>query len=351
MSAGPAGSSDDVRDRPETTVAQIARIAGVSAATVSKVINGYPGVAADTRQRVEGIIHELRYQRQDRGGGPTAVLEMVFLALDSFWSLEIVRGVEEVAQRHGLAVALTDLYGRHTPGRSWAARVVSRRPVGVIGVSVKLTTAQRAQLDSRAIPLVALDPLGEPAHHVPSVGAMNWNGGLVAARHLLELGHRRIAMINGPEELLCCRARLDGFRAAMDAADVPVEQRLLRSGPLYVDGGREQARALLALPDRPTAIFTANDLQALGVYEEARQIGLRIPDDLSVVGFDDLPLAEWAGPPLTTVRQPLRQMGAVAAEMALAQAAGRRPEPDRVELPTTLVVRGSTAKPVVEVPE
>ena len=309
------------------------------------MINGYPGVAPETRQRVEQTIHEQQYQRQERGGGPAAILEMLFLALDSLWSLEIVRGAEEVAQRHGLAVALTDLYGQYTPGRSWAAQVVSRRPVGVIAVSVKLTTAQHAQLGSRAIPLVALDPMGEPAHQIPSVGAMNWNGGLVAARHLLELGHRRIAMINGPEGLLCCRARLDGYRAAMDAAGVPVDPRLLRGGPLYVDGGREQARALLALPDRPTAIFTANDLQALGVYEEARQAGLRIPEDLSVVGFDDLPFAEWAGPPLTTVRQPLRQMGAVAAEMVLAQAAGHRPEHDRVELPTTLVVRGSTAKP------
>ncbi|MBN1171613.1 MAG: substrate-binding domain-containing protein, partial [Micromonosporaceae bacterium] len=154
---------------------------------------------------------------------------------------------------------------------------------------------------------------------------------------------RRIAMINGPEDLLCCRARLDGYRAAMDAAGVPADPMLVRAASLYVDGGRAQARALLALPDRPTAILTANDLQALGVYEEARLAGLRIPEDISVVGFDDLPFAEWIGPPLTTVRQPLRQMGAVAAEMLLAQSAGQRPEQDRVELPTTLVVRGSTA--------
>lgn len=345
MSTRASGSSDGKRDRREITVTRIAQIAGVSASTVSKVINGYSGIAPETRQRVEDVIHEQQYQRQERGGGPAAILEMVLLALDSLWSLEIVRGAEEVAQRHGLAVALTDLYGRSTPGRSWAANVVSRRPVGVIAVSVQLTAAQRKQLDSRAIPLVALDPTGEPAHQTPSVGAMNWNGGLAAARHLLELGHRRIAIISGPDDVLCCRARLDGFRAAMDAAGVPIDPRLLRGGSLYVAGGREQFRALLALPDRPTAVFTANDLQALGVYEEARQAGLRIPADLSVVGFDDLPLAEWAGPPLTTVRQPLRQMGATAAEMVLARAAGRQLEHDRVELPTTLVVRGSTAQP------
>ena len=119
------GASEGGRDRREVTVAQIARIAGVSVATVSKVINGYPGVAHDTRQRVEEIIQDQRYQRQERGGGPAAILEMVFLALDSLWSLEIIQGAEEVAQRHGLAVALTDLYGRHTPDargpRTWSA--------------------------------------------------------------------------------------------------------------------------------------------------------------------------------------------------------------------------------------
>ena len=126
MSAVSPGSPDGGRDRREITVAQLAKIAGVSAATVSKVINGYPGVAPDTRQRVEEIIHEQHYQRQERGGGPAAILEMLFLALDSLWSLEIVRGAEEVAQRHGLAVALTDLYGRYTPPgvpgrRRWSA--------------------------------------------------------------------------------------------------------------------------------------------------------------------------------------------------------------------------------------
>jgi DNA-binding LacI/PurR family transcriptional regulator len=152
-------------------------------------------------------------------------------------------------------------------------------------------------------------------------------------------------MVNGPSEFLCCRARLDGYRAALDAAGVPQDRKLVRTAPLYHDGGRDAARELLRLPDRPTAVFAANDLQALGVYDAAREAGLRIPHDLSVVGFDDLAFTQWSDPPLTTVRQPLRRMGAEAAGMLLTLAAGGEPDNDRVELPTKLVVRGSTAPP------
>lgn len=322
----------------------IAQLADVSVATVSKVINGRSGVSAGTRRRVEEVIRAQGYRRRENSDA-APIIELVIQALDSQWALEIIRGVESVVRPRGLAVALTEMQGRLTPDRQWAGRVLARRPVGVIGVSAKLTAAQQAQLMSRATPLVALDPTGEPMHRTPSVGAMNWNGGLVAARHLLEVGHRRIAMINGPDEYLCCRARLDGYRAAMDGAAAPVDPAWLRTGPLYVEGGLHAARELLRLPEPPTAIFTANDLQAVGVYEAARQAGVRIPDDLSIVGFDDLPLAQWTGPPLTSVRQPLARMGAVAAELVLAIARGEQPEHERVELPTTLVVRGSTAPP------
>lgn len=330
--------------RRDITVARIARLAGVSAPTVSKVINGRSGVSTSTRQRVEEVIRTHGYQRQGRAE-PTPTIEIVFQALDSLWALEIIRGVEQVVRPHGLTATITQMHGRLTPDKEWARQVLVRRPLGVIGVSAQLTAAQHAQLASRAIPVVTLDPSGEPAHRGPSVGAMNWNGGLVAARHLLELGHRRIAMINGPTEFVCCRARLDGYRAALDAAGVPVDDSLLRVAPLYVEGGLAQARELLDRPDPPTAIFTGNDLQALGVYEAARERGVRIPDDLSVVGFDDLAFVQWIGPPMTTVRQPLMQMGATAADLVLGLSLGRSPEHERIELPTTLVVRQSTAPP------
>jgi DNA-binding LacI/PurR family transcriptional regulator len=177
------------------------------------------------------------------------------------------------------------------------------------------------------------------------VGATNWNGGLAATRHLLDLGHRRIAMVCGPVEWPCCRARLDGYRAAMDAARVPVGPDLVRISTLYVEGGLRDGLELLQRPDPPTAIFAANDLQALGIYEAARQLGVRIPQDLSVVGFDDLSFTQWSGPPMTTVRQPLVQMGAAAADLVLGLASGRQPDSNRIELATTLIIRQSTAPP------
>ncbi len=326
------------------TVAGIARLAGVSAPTVSRVINGQAGVALSTRQRVESVIREHGYRRA-ANGGPVAILELVFHALESLWAIEIIRGVEQVARRHELAVVLTEMEGRLTPGKAWTEQVLARRPTGVIAVFSELTVAQQSQFAARAIPLVVLDPTGEPLHETPSVGATNWNGGLAATRHLLDLGHRRIAMVCGPVEWPCCRARLDGYRAAMDAARVPVGPDLVRISTLYVEGGLRDGLELLRRPDPPTAIFTANDLQALGIYEAARQLGVRIPQDLSVVGFDDLSFTQWSGPPMTTVRQPLVQMGAAAADLVLELASGRQPDSNRIELATTLVIRQSTAPP------
>ncbi|MEV4757126.1 LacI family DNA-binding transcriptional regulator [Micromonospora sp. NPDC049559] len=326
------------------TVVEIARLAGVSAPTVSRVLNGQSGVALATRQRVEAVLREHGYRRP-AGSSSIAVLELVFHALESPWALEIIRGVERVARENDLAVVLTEMQGRLTPGRAWTEQVLTRRPAGVIAVFSELTVAQQSQLATRSVPLVVLDPTGEPLHRTPSVGATNWNGGLAATRHLLDLGHRRIAMLSGPVQWPCCRARLDGYRAAMDAAGVPVEPDLVRISTLYVEGGLADGAALLRLPEPPTAVFTANDLQALGVYEAARRAGVRVPEELSVVGFDDLAFTRWSGPPMTTVRQPLEQMGATAARMIVELAAGRALEQHRVELATRLVVRESTAPP------
>jgi len=265
--------------------------------------------------------------------------------LDSPWALEIIRGIEQATREHDVAVLLSEMEGQLTPDRAWTERVLARRPMGVVAVFSELTVAQQSRLATRGIPLVVLDPTGEPLHDTPSVGATNWSGGLTAARHLIDLGHERIAMLGGPTQWPCCRARLDGYRAAMDASGVPVDPELVRVSTLYVEGGLRGGRELLRLPDPPTAVFTTNDLQALGVYQAAAEAGLRIPDDLSVVGFDDLAFTQWSIPAMTTVRQPLVQMGATAAKLALALASGEPPEHSRVELSTTLIVRDSTAPP------
>ncbi|HKS99174.1 MAG TPA: LacI family DNA-binding transcriptional regulator [Rugosimonospora sp.] len=335
------------RGRRSVTIARIAEQAGVSVPTVSKVINGRSDVARATRERVEALIREHGYRRPEQAASPARLLELVFHELESPWAVEIIRGVERVARENDLALVLSELDGQLTPGRGWIEGVLGRRPLGVISVFSELTDSQQIQLQTRGIPFVVVDPTGEPLHQTPSIGATNWSGGVAATRHLLELGHRRIALLGGPEKILCSRARHDGYHAAMDAAGVPVDPRLVRHGDFHVAEGLQQGRALLALPDRPTAVFAANDLQAFGLYEAAREARVRIPDELSVVGFDDLPVAAWVGPPLTTIRQPLVEMAGTATKLVLALARHEQPpgHTTRLELATSLVVRQSTAPP------
>jgi LacI family transcriptional regulator len=328
------------------TIADIAAEAGVSVPTVSKVMNGRSDVAAETRQRVEEIIRRHGYQRRsDERNRRSNLLELMFHELESAWALEIIRGVEKVASDNGMAVVLSESQGRLRPGQGWLENVLARRPVGVVAVFSDLSTDQLAKLRARDIPVVVVDPVGEPTAETHSIGATNWQGGLTATRHLIELGHRRIAMIGGPQNVLCSRARVDGYRAALETAGLTVDPELVRHGDFHVEAGYKQLLPLLALENRPTAVFAGSDLQAVGVYEAARAAGLRIPEDLSVVGFDDLPVARWVGPPLTTVRQPLQEMAAAGARMAIALAGGGQPEHHRVELATSLVVRSSTAAP------
>ncbi len=323
-------------------MATIARLAGVSPSTVSKVLNGHAGVAADTRRRVETMLREHEYRRP-RVTDPAAAVEVVFYGLEGDLAITIMDGVERVARQHDLAVGYTNALNGVSAARPWSEQLLARRPRGVIVVHSHFTPEQHGPLAASGIPLVALDPMGEPTHATPSVGATNWSGGVTATRHLLELGHRRIAVISGPTAYLCARARLEACRAVLDSEGMPLDERLVRTGRFWFGDGLRGAEELLGLPERPTAIMCGNDLQALGVYEAARRAGLRIPQDLSVVGFDDGPFARWCAPSMTTVRQPFSEMGEAAARMLVALTAGETPPQTRVELATTLVVRDSTA--------
>jgi LacI family transcriptional regulator len=215
----------------------------------------------------------------------------------------------------------------------------------VLFVLCNLTEPQRGQLRRRSIPFVVVDTDSATSASVPTVGSNNWNGGLLAARHLLELGHRRIAIISGPEDVLCSRARAAGFRFAHDEAGVPVDPDLVRYGSFYVDAGYDHGMELLSRADRPSAIFAGSDMQAMGVLRAAWQLGLDVPADLSVVGYDNLPVAAWIGPALTTVNQPLRDMAGTATQMLLDLAHGAELSTSRIDLVTELVVRETTGPP------
>jgi LacI family transcriptional regulator len=328
----------------KTTLAAIAAEAGVSLPTVSKVVTGRPDVSPSTRARVEQLLDQHQYRRNGlRLHRRSGLIDLVFNGLDSPWAVEILRGVEEWGAEHSTAIAVSAV--RHGDARpaSWTSAIASHQSTGVILVDITLTSAQVGQLRGAGIPLVVIDPANTPPPDIPSVGATNWAGGLAATEHLLSLGHRRIGAITGPSDMLCSLARVDGYRSALERAGVAADPDLIRYGDFQHEGGFARAVELLDLPGRPTAIFAGSDQQAFGVYEAARQRGLRIPDDLSVVGFDELPVSRWASPPLTTVRQPLTEMGSAAAQMLGELIAGGPLRTNRVELSTELHVRESTA--------
>lgn len=311
--------------------------------TVSKVLNGRPGVSPATRRRVEDLLHDSGYARRGVDAERGETVELVIENLASEWSVEVIRGVERVARENGLAMVLSTIGDYHVVGDEFVTGVLRRKPIAVVLQFSNLTADHRRQLRARNIPFVVVDPAGDPPAGVPSIGATNWAGGLAATRHLLTLGHRRIAAIGGPADLMCSRARLAGYQAAMQEAGVPVPRRIGGGGFSREDGERE-GRRLLGAADRPTAIVCANDMQALGVYDAAFALGLDVPGDVSVVGFDDAPSASWARPPLTTIRQPLQEMAEEATRLALRLRAGDG-EITRLELATTLVERGSTSSP------
>ncbi|AXQ53512.1 MULTISPECIES: LacI family DNA-binding transcriptional regulator [Streptomyces] len=336
-----------MRDDEKTgriTLAQVAQRAGVSISTVSKVLNGRQDVAAPTRIKVERLLEAHAYRRTTRSAHEAPLIEIVFHELESIWAMELIRGVENVAKTHGAGVVLTESGTRHAPGPEWMEAMLQRRPLGVVLVFSALPGEVKEQLRARSIPFVIIDPAGDPDPDVPSVGSANWNGGLAATRHLVECGHRRIGVITGPEDMLCSRARLDGYRSAMTMAGLEVDPGLILFGDFHVEGGYDRATEMLSRSRPPTAIFAGSDLQALGVLEAARVHGLRVPHDLSVVGYDDVSLARWASPALTTIHQPLRQMAEEATQM-LMRLRNQEPVSTRLELATSLVVRKSTGAP------
>lgn len=332
--------------RPErrATLAVVAHEAGVSMATVSKVVNGRADVAPATRARIERLLVQHRYVPVGaRRATTSALVDVVFNALDSPWAIEVLRGVTATLNENSTQAVVSSM---PDPGDvSWPRRLLLAGRNGLIVVTSNLTERHRAELSVAGLPLVVIDPVDLPGPDVASVGTTNWAGGLAATEHLIALGHRRIAAIGGPPSLLCSRARIDGYRAALDQHDIPVDPSLIRHGDFHHEGGFVQALALLDREDPPTAVFAGSDQQAFGVVEASRVRGLRVPQDLSIVGFDDLPVARWASPPLTTIRQPLVDMGRMAARMVLRLGGGSRLDSNRVELATALVIRESTAPP------
>lgn len=326
------------------TLAEIAHAAGVSVPTVSRVLNGRPGISALKRQEIERLLEDRGYERR-RTRRAAALIDFVISSLETQWATELLRGAQAEAARAGADLVVTATDGRPAGSPDWIERLAARGTDGVVLVVSELAPTARDELTRLQVPVVVIDPVGTDTEAYATVSATDWVGGREATEHLLALGHRRIGFITGPMNLECHQDRLDGYISALGRAKLPRDTSLVREGDSLIAGGERLGGELLDLPDRPTAIISGSDEQAYGVYLAARERGLRIPEDLSVVGFDDVDLCRWVTPQLTTVRQPLANMASEATRLLLALARGESVASSQVRLASELIVRDSTAAP------
>jgi LacI family transcriptional regulator len=339
------------------TLSEVAKAAGVSVPTASKVLNGRADVSAATRARVQSAIEALGYTPTTGRRTPQARAQVtiVFDALVVLYPAQVLSGILSAAGDLGVDIVVTDLAstGGKALGRAWFREQAAAGRCGVIVVTTEVTSAQVADCADAGLSLVAIDPItlddastdAANTEGLVSVSATNWSGGLAATEHLLAIGHRRIGFAGGPRGSRSAQQRLFGHLAALEKHRVEPDRELLLTRGFTYEHGDEMARTLLSLPTPPTAIVASSDSCALGVMHAARELGLALPDELSIVGFDDTYAAEWASPQLTTVRQPMREMGRLALRTVLSMARGERPGTHLFELATTLVVRASTTAP------
>jgi len=330
-----------------TTIADIAARAGVSIGTVSKVLNGRPGVSEAKRAEIVRLMKQTNYVgRSGRSRKPSRLIDFVMRGIDTLWASQLLVGAESEASHAGVGLVISATHGRMIGNRHWIDRLSERHSDGVVVVASRIHAGIEAELSRLRIPYVMLDMAGSPPPGVTVIGATNAAGGRTATEHLLELGHRKIAIISGNRELACSQERLDGYVAALVRVGITPDNNYITYGNFDISGGYRGACAMLDSKDPPTAIFAGSDLQAYGVYQAARERGVRIPEDLSVIGFDNVPMCEWMAPKLTTISQPLEEMARQGVRMVMAMAyQGERPTPTKLELATELVVRESTAPP------
>ena len=327
------------------TMQQVAAEAGVSVSTVSKVINGRYGVSAQTSDHVSAVIERMGYEAslvaRSLRNRRTHVLGFLVADFEPF-STEVLKGAADAIRGTGYELVAYSAGGRVDEHVGWERRYLSRVMGTLVDGAVLVTpTVTDVQYDGQ---VVAVDP-HTGRSYLPTITGDSLQGARLGVDHLLELGHRRIGMVTGRPDLASAELRERGFREAHAAAGVPVDETLLVLGNYDPDLAREAARELLTLPQPPTAIFAANDISALAVLEVARELGIDVPGDLSLVGFDNIPESALAHPPLTTVEQPMRQMGHDATALLVDLIDGRFPGQTHLTLETTLVRRASTAAP------
>jgi LacI family transcriptional regulator, galactose operon repressor len=334
------------QQKGRATIRDIAKLAGVSVATVSRVLNDRPDVAPETRDAVLRHVRAYNFttNRSARAlsVGRTGFIgfTMPFIRADYFAA--ILAGALEASYEQGVRLVLCATLQEHDREVSLLERLMDGATDGAIILLPEESNEELAALQASGYPFVVADPRITLEEGFPAVSAAHRAGAKAATDHLLALGHRRIAHISGPRGWAASEERIEGYQAALATAGVLSSPELLVEGDFESPSGHAAAERLLALPEPPTAIFASNDNMAVGVLRAARERGLSVPEDLSLVGFDDAELARIVTPPLTTVRQPLAELGRTAVSLLMRMIERQSLEALRLELGTRLVVRSST---------
>ncbi|NDJ75302.1 MAG: LacI family transcriptional regulator [Chloroflexi bacterium] len=335
-------------DPGKVTIVDVARVAGVSYSTVSRVLNGYEFVKESTRQKVLNAAEQLGYvanqQARSLAGGKSRAIGLLVPGLDNGYVGEIIRGIDEEVAKYDYDLLLYTTRRNTGKESSYVLKMTRGLADGLLLIVPLVTNEYIEALQNLNFSYVLIDQ-SDPTDSSSIVDSTNWQGAYDATQYLIELGHTRIGFITGLMSIHSAGDRLDGYRAALQDHNIPYDSTLVVEGDFWPEAGYACAEALLDLPEPPTAIFASNDLSAFGTIEAARDRGLDIPRDLSIVGFDDIPQASLVYPQLTTVRQPLDQMGRIAARMLIEEIEEHRHSPRRVTLSTQLIVRNSCSPP------
>jgi LacI family transcriptional regulator len=330
------------------TIFQVASAAGVSYGTVSRVINNDRHVKPETRSRVLAAMETLGYvvdrKARSLASGRSHIIAVAVPDLGTGYIGEIMHGIDAELSQAGYDMMLYTTHRRENTEQHFIANIAQGLAEGSLMVLPRNPGQFMESLKARNFPFVLIDHHGINEKG-PSVGATNWQGAFNATEHLIQLGHRRIGFITGSLDLGCARDRLAGFQAALRTHHISQDPTLIYEGDFHQPNGYAGGNYLLGLPDRPTAIFASNDVMAISVIDAIHAHGLSCPDDVSVIGFDDIPQSAYTHPALTTVRQPLEKMGRVATQMLLDYLKDPDMHIGRVELPTELIVRDSCASP------
>lgn len=328
--------------RQYPTLAEVAKVAGVSLMTASRAINNRPGVSPEKREDILRIADEMGYvvnrAAQKLTGARTRIIGVV-AELHTPFTSDLLLGMGAVARAANYEMLVYSLPDRDRQPPGSIIDLLRQIADGVI-VILPYESDYLESMATAHIPVVTIEQGASSIF--PSVTADNYQGGCAALQHLIELGHRRIGFISGNDRLTSARDRRRAYHDILAQARLPFDRGLEVTGDFSRKGGFEAANRLLALEDRPTAIFAANDISAYGAIAAIREAGLKVPDDISVVGFDDIPIASQMHPQLTTIRQPLQQMARAAVNLLLALVAGLDAPSEQIVLPTQLIVREST---------